>query len=162
VAHGGHTINRLDELKALRHLCRYLEPPMSNLPLRLSPATLPPARGYSQLSEARGRLFYISGQVSVAADGTLVGAGDFVAQLEQVFRNLDTAVREVGGTFADVVKLNYYCVESIPRDQLPHLARVRDRYIDAARPPASTFVYIAGLVREQWLIEIEAIVALPA
>jgi enamine deaminase RidA (YjgF/YER057c/UK114 family) len=134
---------------------------MKNLPLRSSPATLPPTVGWSQLAEARGRLVYISGQVAETPDGTLVGKGDFAAQVEQVFRNLDIAVREAGAKFSNVVKLNYYVVQSVDRSLLMHFRQVRDRYIDAARPPASTFVIVAGLAREGWLIEIEAVAALP-
>ena len=40
--------------------------------------------------------------------GTLVGAGDFRRQTEQVFANLDYALTAVGATFGDVVKINYY------------------------------------------------------
>jgi enamine deaminase RidA (YjgF/YER057c/UK114 family) len=125
-------------------LLKFRELLMGELPLRLNPSSLPPARGYSQLAEARGRLFYIAGQVAVAADGTLVGAGDFAAQLEQVFRNLDIAVREAGGCFADMVKLNYYCVAGVDRTLLAHVPRVRAQYTGTAPPPASTFVLVAG------------------
>lgn len=95
-------------------------------------------------------------------DGTLVGPGDFVVQLEQVFRNLDIAVREAGGRFSDVVKLNYYCHQSVDRSLLRNVSIVRDRYVDTARPPASTFIFVAGLARAEWLIEIEALLALPS
>jgi len=37
-------------------------------------------------------LVFISGQVAVTKDDTSVGSADFVAQLEQTFRNLDVAV----------------------------------------------------------------------
>jgi enamine deaminase RidA (YjgF/YER057c/UK114 family) len=135
---------------------------MSALPLRASPPSLHPSNGFSHLAEARGRLVYVSGQVAVAPDGALVGKDDFVAQLEQVFRNLDIAVREAGARFADVVKLNYFCVSSVDRSLLPNVARVRDQYADTARPPASTFVFVAGLVRAAWLIEVEAVIAVPS
>src|SRR5262245_5444996 len=134
---------------------------MSQLPLRARPATLPPANGYSHLAEARGRLIYIAGQVAETPDGTLIGKDDFGAQVEQVFRNLDIAVREAGAKFTDVVKLNYYCVSSVDRSLLPQLRVARDRYVDNTGPPASTFGFVAGLVRAAWLIEVEAIVALP-
>jgi enamine deaminase RidA (YjgF/YER057c/UK114 family) len=133
---------------------------MNELSVRANPASLPPSTGVSQLAQACGPWMYIAGQVAVAANGLLVDEGDFIAQLEQVFRNLDIAVREAGARFADVVKLNYYCVESVDRSLLPHVARVRDRYVDTSRPPASTFVFVPGLVRKPWLIEIEAVVAL--
>ena len=130
-------------------------------PQRSNPPTLPPPVGFSHLSEGRGRLVWISGQVPRNARGELVGAGDFAAQLEQVFAHLDSAGREAGGRFGDVVKLNYYCHESVDRSLLGNVNRIRDRYVDTARPPASTFVFTPGLARPDWLIEIEAVLSLP-
>jgi len=66
------------------------------------------AVGFSHVADVNpGRLLYLSGQVPRNAGGDLVGPGDFRAQLEQVFANLDTALRAAGATFADVFKLNY-------------------------------------------------------
>lgn len=131
------------------------------LPLRLNPPTLPPPVGFSHLSEGQGRLIWISGQVPRNAKGEMVGAGDFAAQLEQVFSNLDVAIREAGGRFADVVKLNYYCHQSVDRSLLRNVNLIRDRYVDLARPPASTFIFVAGLARPEWLVEIEAVLSVP-
>ena len=133
----------------------------ANLPaMRLNPPTLPPPVGFSHLSEGRGRLVWISGQVPRNARGQLVGEGDFAAQVEQVFRNLAVAVEEAGGRFADVVKLNYYCHESVDRSLLRHVNLVRDRHVDTTRPPASTFIFVPGLALPGWLIEIEAVLSL--
>lgn len=129
--------------------------------LRSNPGTLPPPVGFSHLSEGSGRLIWISGQVPRTSDGALVGPGDFVAQLEQVFQNLDIAVREAGGRWSDVVKLNYYCDERVDRALLGNVNRIRDRYVDTQRPPASTFAFVAGLALAEWLIEIEAVLSLP-
>ena len=128
--------------------------------LRANPPGLPVTPGSSQIAEARGRLVFISGQVAVTADDEQVGAGDFSVQLEQVFRNLDAAVRAAGGRFEDITKLNYFCLDSVDRALLPEVRRVRDSYIDVDRPPASTFVFVWGLARKGWLIEIEAVASL--
>ena len=74
-----------------------------------SPKTMPPPTGYSQIAEVtKGKLVLIAGQVAHDADGNLVGENDFAAQVEQVFKNLDAAVRAAGGTFKDIVKINNY------------------------------------------------------
>lgn len=71
-----------------------------------------PTAGYSQVAEIRsGKLVYIAGQVPFDKSGTLVGREDFLAQAEQVFRNLKSAVEAAGGRLSDIVKLNYFCVE---------------------------------------------------
>jgi enamine deaminase RidA (YjgF/YER057c/UK114 family) len=129
--------------------------------LRANPPGLPVTPGSSQIAEARGRLMFISGQVAVTADNEHVGAGDFGVQLEQVFCNLDTAVRAAGGRFEDITKLNYFCLDSVDRALLPEVRRVRDSYVNLECPPASTFVFVSGLARKGWLIEIEAVASLP-
>lgn len=126
------------------------------------PQGLPPSAGFSHVAEVSpGRLLYISGQVPRNAAGDLVGAGDFRAQLEQVFANLGVALRGAGASFADVIKLNYYCVASIEPAQQRAVVEVRDRYVNTKAPPASTFVFVSRLVRPEWLVEIEAVAALP-
>ena len=34
---------------------------------------------------------------------------------------------------------------------------VRDKYVNTANPPTSTFVFVQRLVRPQWLIEVDAV-----
>ena len=118
-----------------------------------------PTAGYSQVAEIRsGTLAYIAGQVPLDKSGNLVGKDDFLAQAEQVFRNIKAAVEAVGGSFSDVVKLNYYCVEAVEPSLIPQMLQVRDQFVNTKAPPASTFVVIKRLVRPEWLIEIEAVV----
>ena len=117
-----------------------------------------PTAGYSQVAEIRsGTLAYIAGQVPLDKSGNLVGKDDFLAQAEQVFRNIKAAVEAVGGSFSDVVKLNYYCVEAVEPSLIPQMLQVRDQFVNTKAPPASTFVVIKRLVRPEWLIEIEAV-----
>jgi enamine deaminase RidA (YjgF/YER057c/UK114 family) len=126
-----------------------------------SPPRLPPPNGYSHVAKVTGgTLVFIAGQVPRDATGALVGAGDFRAQLEHVFANLAIAVQAAGGSMRDVVKLNYFCVDTVDPAEQPAVASVRDRYIDPARPPASTFVVVRRLARPEWLIEIEAVAAI--
>ena len=123
-----------------------------------SPPRLSKPNGYSHLAEVGGgKLVYIAGQVAFDRDGELVGRDDFPAQVGQVFANLNEAVQSAGGSFTDIVKLNYYCVDRVGRDQLPHLREIRDHFVNTAAPPASTFVFVRDLVNPAWLIEIEAV-----
>ena len=107
-------------------------------------------------------MVYVSGQVSSDASGKLIGAGDFGAQVEQVFANLKLAVEAAGGTMADIVKLNYYVIAELDQASVPKLRPIRDRYINVEKPPASTFVVVSRLMRPGWLIEIEAVAAIDA
>lgn len=128
----------------------------------VNPEELRTPSGYSQMAVIRsGRLVFFAGQTPVETSGEVVGRGDFRAQLEQVFCNLDIGIRSVGGTFSNIIKLNYYCVESVDPALLRHVNEVRDRFTDIASPPISTFVFVSRLARPEWLIEIEAVGVLP-
>lgn len=121
--------------------------------------TLPPSPGYSQAAVVtRGRFIYIAGQVAMDTSGKLVGPGDFRAQVKQTFENLKAALAANGATFANVVKLNSYFVDV---KNAPVFREVRDQYVNVANPPVSTAVEVRRLVREEWLIEIEAVAVVP-
>jgi enamine deaminase RidA (YjgF/YER057c/UK114 family) len=128
-----------------------------------SPATLPPPVGYSHIAKVnKGTMIYLAGQVSSDASGKLVGEGDFVAQAEQVFKNLKIAVEAAGGAMTDIVKLNVYLVAEVGQAEVPELRAIRDRYVNKEKPPASTLVVVSRLARPGWLVEIEAVAALDA
>jgi enamine deaminase RidA (YjgF/YER057c/UK114 family) len=61
----------------------------------------------------------------------------------------------VGAVPADIVKVNGYVVD---RRSLPELVEIRRRFLGEIRRASTTVV--AGLFREELLIEVEAVVAL--
>jgi enamine deaminase RidA (YjgF/YER057c/UK114 family) len=125
-----------------------------------NPEGSPPTAGYSHVASVKaGRIVYFAGQTPQDAAGNQ--AEGFRAQVEQVFRNLDIAVQAAGGAFHDIIKLNFYCVPGVDPKEMAAVPQVRDSYVDTANPPASTFVYVARLVRPHWLIEIEAVAVVP-
>ncbi|HXZ11641.1 MAG TPA: RidA family protein [Candidatus Sulfotelmatobacter sp.] len=133
-------------------------PDSSNFRLFNPDTMAKPVAGYSQVAEVTGgKLVYIAGQVALDPSGNLVGKDNFRAQVEQVFKNLNAAVQAVGGSFHDVIKLNYYCADSVDPSLTPQVREVRDKYVNTQNPPASTFVVVRRLVRPEWLIEIEAV-----
>jgi len=116
--------------------------------------------GYSHVAEiTSGKLIYTAGQVALDAAGNTVGPGDFRAQVEQVFANLGTALKAAGAGFGNIVKLNCYCVQSVDASQLAVFREIRDKHVNTANPPASTFIFISRLARPEWLIEVEAVAA---
>ena len=103
----------------------------------------------------------ISGQVAYDKEGKVVGKGDIRAQTTQVFENLKTALDAVGATFNDVVKLNTFMV-NMPENLEGH-RDVRGQYLAKnEHPPASTTVGVAALVNPDLLLEVEAVVVIPA
>lgn len=101
---------------------------------------------------------YVSGQVALDVEGTLVGAGDMRAQTERVFENLRAILEANGASFGDVVKITTYVTTL---DDLGGMREVRGRYL-TSEPPASTAVQIAALVLPEALIEVDVVAVVPA
>jgi enamine deaminase RidA (YjgF/YER057c/UK114 family) len=124
----------------------------------INPETMHHPAGYTHVVEVTaGRPVYIAGQVALDRTGALVGPGDIGAQARQVFDNLQAALQAVGASFEQVVKLTYFLVDAT---QLPVVREVRDQYINIQQPPASTAVEVRRLVRDDLLIEVEAVAAI--
>ena len=119
------------------------------------PGVHTPQANYSHVTRV-GDTLYISGQLALDPDGTLVGEGDAEAQAEQCYRNVKTIVEHCGGTMDDIVKITQYITDLAYR---PLVAGPRDRYLGSPGP-ASTLVVIKGLAIPACLVEIEAIAVL--
>lgn len=127
----------------------------------LKPEGIAPATGYSHLVvTSPGKLVFISGQVARDKQGNLVGKGDLRAQTVQVFENLKAALASAGATFTDVVKINWY-VKDYKQENLAVLRDVRTMYVNKDNPPASTLAGVAALALDDYLIEVEAVAAIP-
>src|SRR5690348_6504096 len=117
---------------------------------------------YSHIARVpAGELIFIAGQVAVDSKGQLVGPGNFEAQFHQVFENLGALLQSVGAGFKDVVKFTTYLLDS---EYIEPLMRVRaelwPRVFAGAYPP-NTLIIVERLVREEFLLEIEAVARAP-
>lgn len=115
-----------------------------------------PAIGYSHATRV-GNLLFVAGQIAKDKDGNLVGKGDILAQAEQVFSNLQSILADAGCGMDDIVKLTTYSVDINHRSII---AAVRARYCREYLPP-NTFVVVSSLADPDFLLEIDAIAALP-
>ena len=130
-------------------------PVMANF---INPDAMHRPTGYTHVVEVTaGRPVYIAGQVALDPSDGIVGPGDIRTQARQVFDNLQAGLQAVGAGFEQVVKLTYYLVNAT---QLPIVREIRDQYINTQQPPASTAVEVRRLVRDDLLIEVEAIAAI--
>lgn len=126
----------------------------------LNPQTFAAPVGFSHVVKVgRRSLVFIAGQVPRDGSGSVVGEGDFRAQVEQVFANLKAAIETAGARMTDIVKLNYFCRDSVEQSELPVILELLGRHCDGERLPASTFVFVRRMIRPEWLIEIDAVVA---
>lgn len=115
----------------------------------------PPFARYSHAVEVPGgaRTLFVSGQLGVAADGTV--PADAEGQAELIFQAIGRILAEADMTMADIARLNAYVVD--PAD-LPAYMAVRDRHV-ATPPPASTLLLVAGFTRPEFRLEVEVVAA---
>lgn len=115
-----------------------------------------PLSSYSQALEVRAqRLLFISGQVPCDNGGNLVGKDDITVQTTQVFSNLKQILEAAGGSLDNVVKLTIFMTDI--RD-FQKVCEVRSRFLNSEFPTCS-LIEVKSLVKEDWLVEIEAIAA---
>jgi enamine deaminase RidA (YjgF/YER057c/UK114 family) len=105
------------------------------------------------------KTIYIGGQDSVDASGKIVGKGDIKQQAEQVFENIQAALKAGGAELEHVIKWNIYVVHGQPiQPAFEVFQRVWGR-----RPntPAITMMFVSGLANPDFLVEIDAIAVIP-
>jgi enamine deaminase RidA (YjgF/YER057c/UK114 family) len=128
-------------------------------PRYINPPSLVKPTGYTHVVVAPdGRTAYVAGQVAFDSTGQIVGAGDFQAQAERVYQNLQRALTSVGGSLEDLVKTTTFITD------LKHIAALRDvrgKYLHSRHPPANTLLVVSSLARPELMIEVEAVAILP-
>lgn len=124
----------------------------------VSPKLAEPNGHFAQMSvtEARGRLVFISGMTARRKDGTIAGIGNVSEQTRQVCENIKAAVEAAGGTMNDICRVDVY-VRNMEHFQAIHAVR---REYFTGEPPASTMVEVTKMVSPEYLIEINAIAVL--
>jgi enamine deaminase RidA (YjgF/YER057c/UK114 family) len=90
-----------------------------------------------------------------------VGKDDFDAQCQQVFANIEAALKSQGAGFANVVEFTTYLVHS---QDIAKFFQYRTRefprlFAGGAYPP-NTLLIVDRLVREEFLLEVAAVAAL--
>lgn len=119
-----------------------------------------PAQGlYSNVTIVpAGRTAFIAGQLSVGKDGNVAGRGDFEAQMRQVFSNMGDILKGMGLTYNHVIKFTTYLVHS---QDIETFMRVRaelfPQLFGGKTFPPNTLLVIDRLVKEDFLIEVEAV-----
>lgn len=112
-----------------------------------APAAIGP---YSQAIRA-GDMLFMSGQIPLKPDGTLV-KGSIKEQTEQAIKNMKAVLASQGLTMDNIVKTNIFL------SSMDHFAEMNEVYATAftAEPPARSTVAVAGLPKGVD-VEIEAI-----
>ncbi len=104
-----------------------------------------------------GVLIFVAGELPLDEKGKTVGPGDITAQTECVFQQIEKVLKTSGASLKDVVKATIFVTDM---KDFRKVVAVRDKYF-AENPPASTFVEVSRLAREDCLVEIEVIAVAP-
>lgn len=118
----------------------------------------PPAVSHYTDAVRFGDLLFVSGMVALTPGGEVVGEGDVTAQARYVHELLAATFAQVGASFADVLKVTVYLTDVADRQAVNE---IRKEFFGAAKP-ASTLVQVSALVMPELLVEIEAVVGIPA
>ncbi|MEX2502412.1 MAG: RidA family protein [Trueperaceae bacterium] len=103
-----------------------------------------------------GDTVYVSGQVPVGAEGTIVG-DDVATQTRQVLENLEAQLRSAGATRADVVK-TLVVLPHVKRD----FAAMNEAYAAFFPDPKPARTTFGGELAIDILVEIEAVAVIGA
>jgi 2-iminobutanoate/2-iminopropanoate deaminase len=114
-----------------------------------------PAAPYSQGIVARGRSVYVSGQGSFNPANGRFEPGDFLAQAERTFRNVQAILEAAGAGWQDVVKVNIYLANILDFAAMNEVYR---RFVVDPYPARTT---IQAVLSGHMLIEVDCIAVLP-
>ena len=104
-----------------------------------------------------GDLLFVSGQLALDDDGTLVGPAQWDVQARQCLQRIERELHQHGAGMENVVRLTCYLVDATG---YPAYAQARlDVYPDLQA--AGTSVVVAGLLVEGALLEVEATAVRP-
>lgn len=127
---------------------------------RINPESLAAPIGFSHAVAVAGkRIVFLAGQTALDKSGVIVGNG-IIEQFEKALSNLLTALKESGGTPAQLTKLTIFSVD--PEDYRAHakeLGGVWKRLVGRDYP-AMTLVGVTRLWDADALVEIEGYAAI--
>lgn len=120
----------------------------------INAANAPQPFGYAQVCEISGaqRLAFVSGQIPQTVDGNVPDT--FEAQCRLIWTNIESQLKAVDMTLADVVKVTVFLSD---RKYALENRAVRQSVLGTLAPAMT--VIIAGIFDSKWLLEIEATAA---
>lgn len=125
----------------------------------INPATLHANPTFSQAVRVEGPadVVYVGGQNAVDAEGRVVG-GDLHAQTTQALHNVLAALDAVGAAQDSVLKLTVHVVAG--HDLAGAFQAAREVW--GRHATAITVLVVAGLANPAFLVEVDAVAAVPA
>lgn len=100
----------------------------------------------------RGNVVTVSGTTATGPDGAALHPGDTGAQARECLRRVERALAALGAGLDDVVRTVVYLAPGASWQQ----AAEAHRDVLGVVGPANTMLYVAGLIGDGFLVEIEA------
>ena len=100
----------------------------------------------------RGNVVTVSGTTATGPDGAALHPGDTGAQARECLRRVERALAALGAGLDDVVRTVVYLAPGASWQQAADV----HREVLGAVGPANTMLYVAGLIGDGFLVEIEA------
>ena len=100
-----------------------------------------------------GDLLFVSGQASIDERGQVVGVGDFDAQAEQAFKNLEQVLEAGGSSLRDVAKVTIFLTDM---SNFAKIVELRGKWFSEPYP-ADSIIQVTALALPELEIEIEAV-----
>jgi enamine deaminase RidA (YjgF/YER057c/UK114 family) len=113
--------------------------------------------GYSR-AVRRGDVVAVSGTTATGPSGAALHPGDTGAQARSCLRSIETALIALGASLDDVVQTVVYLAPGASWEQA---AAAHLEVLGGVRP-ASTMLYVAGLIGDGFLVEIQAQAVVPS
>ena len=100
-----------------------------------------------------GRIVWLAGQTVLEDASGKSLAGDFDAQVREVFARLGKTLEEAGGELADMVTMTVFITDGRYGDRFTQLRRE----IFGDDFPASALITVTGLARPGMLVEVQGV-----
>jgi enamine deaminase RidA (YjgF/YER057c/UK114 family) len=99
-----------------------------------------------------GNIISIAGTAPIADDGTTAYPGDLYKQTKRCLEIMKKAISDAGGKLENVIRTRVFLKDI---SEWEKAAKAHGEYFSEIRP-ACSFIEIKGLIKEDWLIEMEA------
>ena len=126
---------------------------------RINIPTFPDPGGNYHHVVKDGNTLYLSGLVGYDEDRNL--PSDPAGQIENAFKNVQSALTFVGSDMRHITKWTVYMTTSAFPGDYPTVQSMRAKYIPDDSSPAGTLIVVAGLASPDMCIELDVIATMP-
>ena len=99
-----------------------------------------------------GNIISVAGTAPLAADGTTSHPNDLYNQTKRCLEIMIKAISDAGGKPENVIRTRIYLKDI---SDWENAAKAHGEFFSEIRP-ASTFIEVKGLIKDDWLVETEA------